>query len=57
VTRLHAWSEGVPRGLNRFATLALMAGAIQGLEVIPPDVVDAVARESLAVAIPAPAAG
>jgi type II secretory pathway predicted ATPase ExeA len=57
VSRLQAWSEGVPRGLDRLATLALMAGAVQGLEVVPPEVVDAVARESLPSTIPALAAG
>jgi general secretion pathway protein A len=42
LTRLHAWSEGMPRRLDRLATLALMAGAVQGLEVVPPEVVDGV---------------
>ncbi len=46
LTRLHALSGGVPRGLDRLAALALMAGAVRGLEIVPPEVVDAVARES-----------
>jgi type II secretory pathway predicted ATPase ExeA len=45
VTRLHAHSRGVPRELDRLASLALMAGAARGLEVVPPEVVDGVARE------------
>ncbi len=48
LTRLHALSGGVPRGLDRIAGLALMAGAVRGLEVVPPEVVDAAARECLA---------
>ena len=43
--RLHAWSEGVPRGLDRMASLALMAGALRRVEIITPDIIDGVARE------------
>jgi MSHA biogenesis protein MshM len=49
LTRLHALSGGVPRGLDRLAGLALMAGAVRGLEIVPPEVVDDAARECLAV--------
>jgi len=45
ITRLHGLSAGVPRGLQQLASLSLMAGAVRGLEVIPPDLVDGVARE------------
>ncbi|MBX6314172.1 MAG: type II secretory pathway protein ExeA [Isosphaeraceae bacterium] len=45
LTRLHALSGGVPRGLDRLASLALMAGAARGLEIIPPEVVEAAALE------------
>jgi type II secretory pathway predicted ATPase ExeA len=45
VTRLHGLSGGAPRGLEQLAALSLMAGAVRGLEVIPPDVVDGVSRE------------
>ena len=45
ITRLHLLSQGVPRGLDRLATLALMAGAMRGLEVIGPEVVEGVAAE------------
>ncbi len=45
VTRLHGLSAGIPRGLEQLAGLSLMAGAVRGLEVISPDVVDGVARE------------
>jgi len=45
VTRLHARSGGVPRGLDRLASLALMAGALRGLEVITPEVVEGAAGE------------
>ena len=48
LTRLHALSGGVPRGLDRLATLALMGAAVRGLEMVPPEVVDASARECLA---------
>ncbi len=45
VTRLHVLSGGVPRGLEQLATLSLIAGAVRGLEVISPDVVNGVAGE------------
>jgi type II secretory pathway predicted ATPase ExeA len=45
VDRLHALSLGIPRGLDRLGSLALMAGAVRGLEIIPPDLVDGVALE------------
>jgi MSHA biogenesis protein MshM len=48
VSRIHALSEGVPQGLDRLATLALVAAAFRGLEMIPPEVVDEAARECLA---------
>jgi type II secretory pathway predicted ATPase ExeA len=52
VTRLHGLSLGVPRRIEQLALLCLMAGAVRGLEVIHPDLVDGVARErwSLSVA-------
>jgi type II secretory pathway predicted ATPase ExeA len=56
LTRLHCWSEGVPRGLDRLATFALMAGAVQGLEVVPPEVVDGVAAGGFVAANLAPEA-
>jgi type II secretory pathway predicted ATPase ExeA len=45
VTRLHVLSMGVPRRIEQLAILCLMAGAVRGLEVIHPDLVDGVARE------------
>jgi MSHA biogenesis protein MshM len=45
ITRLHAISLGIPRGLERLASRCLMTGAGRGLEVINPDLVDAVAGE------------
>jgi MSHA biogenesis protein MshM len=45
VTRLHALSGGIPSGLNRLATLAMMAGASRGMEAISAEVVDAVSEE------------
>jgi type II secretory pathway predicted ATPase ExeA len=45
ITRLHALSAGIPRGLDRLASLALMAGAMRRLEVIPPEVIEGVALE------------
>lgn len=45
LVRLHDLSGGVPRGLDRLATLALMAGALRKREMVTPDLVDAVASE------------
>ncbi len=45
VSRLHALAGGIPRGLDRLATLALLAGALQRQEEIGPDLVDHVAAE------------
>ncbi|SIO67569.1 Type II secretory pathway, component ExeA (predicted ATPase) [Singulisphaera sp. GP187] len=45
VHRLHSLTEGVPRSLDRLASLALMAGAMRGLEIIPPEVVEGVSAE------------
>ncbi|MDR3638762.1 MAG: type II secretory pathway protein ExeA [Isosphaeraceae bacterium] len=45
ITRLHAHSEGIPRGLDRLSALALMAGAVRGLEIITPEVIEGVTRE------------
>lgn len=45
LSRLHALTGGVPRGLDRLATLGLMAGALRRLELVTPDVVDGVSRE------------
>ncbi len=45
ITRLHLLSAGVPRGLDRLASLALMAGAMRGLEMIGPEVIENVASE------------
>jgi type II secretory pathway predicted ATPase ExeA len=54
VTQLHALSGGVPRGVDRLAALALMAGAVRGLEMVTPDVIDGAAREcNLASTVPA----
>ena len=47
MTRLHSWSEGVPRALDQLAGFSLIAGATQGLEVVTADVVDGVALRSL----------
>jgi type II secretory pathway predicted ATPase ExeA len=44
ITRLQCLSRGVPSGLERLASLSLIAGAVRGLEVISPDVVDSVAQ-------------
>jgi MSHA biogenesis protein MshM len=45
IVRLHALSSGVPRGLDRLASLALMAAASRGLEAVSSEVVDGAARE------------
>jgi type II secretory pathway predicted ATPase ExeA len=43
--RLHHLSGGVPRGVDRLGSLALMAGSLRGLEVVGPDIIDGVAGE------------
>jgi type II secretory pathway predicted ATPase ExeA len=48
ITRLHALSGGVPRGLHRLAGLALMAGAVRGFEIVTPELVDAIVPECAA---------
>ena len=48
VTRIQALAGGVPRGVDRLASLALMAGAARRLEIVTPDVVDGVERECTA---------
>jgi type II secretory pathway predicted ATPase ExeA len=45
IDRLHVWSEGVPRALDELASVALVAGAIQRLEVVTPEIVDGVALD------------
>jgi type II secretory pathway predicted ATPase ExeA len=45
VTRLHLLSGGVPRGLDRLASLCLMAGASRRHEAISSELVDGVAGE------------
>ena len=45
LSRLHQRSAGIPRGLDRLASLALMAGAWRGLEIITPDVIEGIAQE------------
>jgi type II secretory pathway predicted ATPase ExeA len=45
VERIYERTLGVPRGIDRLGTLALMAGAARGLEVIGPEVVDGAVQE------------
>ena len=45
IQRLHLVSAGNPRGLDRLASLALMAGALRGLEIVTPDIIEGVAQE------------
>jgi type II secretory pathway predicted ATPase ExeA len=47
ITRLQSLCSGVPRGLERLATLSLTVGAIRGIEVVSPDIVDDIARQWL----------
>ena len=42
LNRLHALSEGSPRGIERIATLALMAGAVGKVEIITDALIEAV---------------
>lgn len=45
IDRLHVHARGVPQAVNGLATLALMAGAVRGLEMVTPDVVEGAAVE------------
>lgn len=45
ITRIHALTLGVPRGIERLASMCLLVGAGRGLEVVNPELVDAVALE------------
>lgn len=45
LTRIHAASDGIPRALDRIASVCLNAGARQGPEMIGAEFVDAVVRE------------
>jgi type II secretory pathway predicted ATPase ExeA len=43
LTRIHALSLGVPRAVEQLASICLTGGAVRGLEVINPELVDAAA--------------
>jgi hypothetical protein len=45
ITRLQALCAGIPRGVERLATLSLMAGATRGIDLISPELVDEVATD------------
>ncbi|QEH37642.1 hypothetical protein OJF2_62330 [Aquisphaera giovannonii] len=45
MARLHLLSGGTPRGLNRLASLSLMAASLRRLEAVPSDLVDDVSGE------------
>jgi type II secretory pathway predicted ATPase ExeA len=45
ITRLHLWTAGVPRGVDRLASIALLAGASEGYATIEPVLIDGAARE------------
>jgi type II secretory pathway predicted ATPase ExeA len=45
ITQIQALTLGVPLAIEQLASLCLMAGAVRGLEVINPDLVDAAALE------------
>ncbi len=45
ITRLHAASAGIPRGIDRIAGLALLGSAFRRLEMVSPDVVEEAASE------------
>jgi type II secretory pathway predicted ATPase ExeA len=47
IHRLHAATAGNPRTLDRLATLVLMAGALRRVEIVAPDLVEAVSRECI----------
>ena len=45
ITRLHSLSSGIPSKVEHLATDCLVAGAIRGLAIVPPELVDEVARQ------------
>jgi type II secretory pathway predicted ATPase ExeA len=45
LNRLHVYSSGSPRGLDRLASLSLLAGASQGLEAVTSELVGSVLAE------------
>lgn len=45
LSALHELSGGVPRGIDRLGSLALMAAAVRRLEMVTPDVLHGVAHE------------
>ena len=47
VSRLHVHSAGNPRGVDRLASLALIAGASRGLEAISSELVDSSSRNAV----------
>jgi hypothetical protein len=47
LNRIYSISAGEPRGIDRLASLGLMAGAYRRLELVTPDVIDGVAAECL----------
>jgi len=49
LARLHALSAGNPRGLDRLATQSLMAGALRGVQIVSPEIVEDAAPECCAV--------
>jgi type II secretory pathway predicted ATPase ExeA len=50
-TRLHALAEGVPRAVDRLASVALMAGANQGAQVITAELLEEATREWAAIEV------
>lgn len=49
VTLLHSLTAGNPRGLDRLAALALLAGSARRVEMVTPEVVEGVAAECVVV--------
>lgn len=49
--RLHFWTRGNPANINRLASLAMVAAAMRGLEIVTPDVVDGASLEYCPVAV------
>jgi hypothetical protein len=50
IGRLHAWSEGTPRGLDRLATLTLRAAAERGETEAPATLIDDLATKEFELA-------
>ena len=52
IQRLHELSGGIPRQINRLADLALLAGAVDGLRQIGPELIEALSGQITSASVP-----